>query len=280
MGARAIRRVSFAASVACLVLVVVVALLAGRDDPGADDSTPPVPSTTPSVPVAPDLPLAGRVVVVDPGHQLGNGRNLARTNELVDAGGGLRKPCNSTGTASDDGLPEATVNFAVAELLAVRLEELGARVELTRTTNSPDEWGPCVDERGRAGRVGVDLLVSLHADGAAASDRGFHVIAPGPLPGEAPSRQEVLLLEAVRLAAAMRDELVAAGFPTAPYIPDGLDVRSDLGTLNLSEVPAVMVEMGNLRNAEDAALLGSSEGQDAYAAGLATGITTWLASGR
>ncbi|WP_052337002.1 N-acetylmuramoyl-L-alanine amidase [Nocardioides alkalitolerans] len=276
------RWIALAAVVVAVVLVVVVVQRVG---PTSDDTTtPPVPSVSPSVDPSADptaaLPLAGRVVVVDPGHQLGNGRQSRLVNQLVDAGGGLRKPCNSTGTASDDGLPEATVNFAVAQRLVARLEQLGATVELTRTTNSAEESGPCVDARGRAGRPGADLLVSLHADGAAASDRGFHVIAPGPLTGDGPSRTDVLLPEAAALASTLRDELLAAGFPTAPYVEGGLDERSDLGTLNLSQVPAAMVEMGNLRNADDAALLGSEEGQQAYADAIASGVVAWVGADR
>ena len=49
-----------------------------------------------------------------------------------------------------------------------------------RTTNSDDEWGPCVDRRGRAGnKRGADLELSIHGDGSYAADaHGFHVIAP------------------------------------------------------------------------------------------------------
>ena len=52
------------------------------------------------------------------------------------------------------------------------------------------------------------------------------------------------------LARSVRAGLVRAGVPVANYIAggDGLDVRSDLGTLNLSDIPTVMVELGNMRN--------------------------------
>ena len=45
-----------------------------------------------------------------------------------------------------------------------------------------------------------------------------------------------------------------AGVPVANYTAggDGLDFRSDLGTLNLSDIPAAMVELGNMRNPRDA----------------------------
>ena len=94
--------------------------------------------------------------------------------------GGFTKECNTTGTAADSGYPEATFAWQVSQILSRRLRGLGARVKLTRTTNSERRWGPCVDKRGRAGnRLDADLKVSIHADGSlGAGDRGFHVIAP------------------------------------------------------------------------------------------------------
>ena len=77
----------------------------------------------------------------------------------------------------------------------------------------------------------------------------------------------------LRLAGDVRAGLVAAGFPVANYIAggDGLDVRSDLGTLNLSDVPTVMVELGNMRNAADARVMASRRVGRATPAGWSPG---------
>ena len=72
------------------------------------------------------MPLAGRTVVIDPGHQLGNHNFPRQINRLVPAGG-FKKPCNTTGTATNGGYPEATFTWQVARLLRQRLERLGAR---------------------------------------------------------------------------------------------------------------------------------------------------------
>src|SRR5690606_22613066 len=72
-------------------------------------------------------PLTGAVVALDPGHQLGNRRFPVQVNRPVDAGG-LVKPCNTTGTATDDGYAEATLTFAVASRVRKRLVDLGATV--------------------------------------------------------------------------------------------------------------------------------------------------------
>jgi N-acetylmuramoyl-L-alanine amidase len=213
------------------------------------------------------------VVVLDPGHQLGNSRFPARIDRLVPDGRGGRKPCNTTGTATNGGYPEATLNWQVAQLVESRLERLGARVVLTRHSNRRDRWGPCVDVRGRSGnRIGADLLLSIHADGSyVAGARGFHVIT-------APGRRA-----STRVALDVRAALRRVGVPSANYLAggDGLDVRGDLATLNLARVPAVMVELGNMRDPRDARRMTTARrGRAAYARALALGVVQTLSDNR
>ena len=161
------------------------------------------------------LPLAGQIVVLDPGHQLGNHNFPQRIGRLVPAGG-FRKPCNTTGTATDRGYAEATFVWEVSRIVQRRLEALGARVVLTRHDNSQLKWGPCVDVRGRAGNLlGADLKLSIHADGShAAGARGFHVIAPADRRGWTDDVFGASRLFAVDLRAALR----AGGFARANYV--------------------------------------------------------------
>jgi N-acetylmuramoyl-L-alanine amidase len=218
---------------------------------------------------APDRPLAGRVVVLDPGHQLGNQYFPRRINRLVPDGRGGRKACNTTGTATNAGLPEATVVWRVAGLVRTRLQRLGATVELTRTGNSNELWGPCVNVRGRAGnRASADVELSIHADGSLVRGaRGFHVIA-------APDRGRA----SIAFAREARDTLAARGLPVANYIAggDGLDLRTDLATLNFSRVPTALVELGNMRNRADARRMSTRAGRTAYAAALTRAVRRYL----
>lgn len=220
-------------------------------------------------------PLAGKVVVIDPGHQLGNRNFPARINRPVPAGG-FTKPCNTTGTATDGGYPEATFVWQVSRLVGARLSELGATVRFTRHSNRQDRWGPCVDVRGRAGNsIEADVKVSVHADGSyAAGARGFHVIAPAD---RAPWTSDIFR-SSRRLAADVRAGLLGQDFVTATYVAggDGLDVRSDLATLNLSDVPTVMVELGNMRSAAEARVMASPRGRARYARGLVAGVRSFL----
>jgi N-acetylmuramoyl-L-alanine amidase len=221
------------------------------------------------------LPLSGRTVVIDPGHQLGNHNYPAQIDRLVPAGG-FEKPCNTTGTATDGGYPEATFTWQVSRLLRKRLVALGATVRRTRSANREDLWGPCVDARGRAGNsIPADLKISIHGDGSyAAGAHGFHVIAPTD---RAPWTHDIYR-PSRRLAVDTRAALRGVGLTVANYIAggDGLDFRSDLATLNLSDVPTVMVELGNMRNPLDARRMTSRSGRATYARGLVHAVRTFL----
>ena len=198
-----------------LLAVVVVAACAFAAPAGASALVADVGGTS--------RPLAGRTIVIDPGHQLGN-RNYPRKISRKVPAGGFRKPCNSTGTATRGGFAEATFVWRVAMLLRPRLERLGAKVVLTRTSNRQDRWGPCVDERGRKGnKAPADLKLSLHGDGATARHaRGFHVIAPT----DRKHWTHDIYRTSKRLARQTKSSLRAAGVPVANYTAggDGLDL--------------------------------------------------------
>jgi N-acetylmuramoyl-L-alanine amidase len=217
-------------------------------------------------------PLRGATIAVDPGHNGGNWAHPKEINRLVDAGT-LRKACDTTGTATASGYTEPAFTFDVAVRLARILRRSGANVVLTRTSNAG--WGPCITERAAIGnRAHADAAVSIHADGGPASGRGFHVIYPPSIRGltddiAKPSRC---------LALAMRRAYRAGtGLPYATYLGgNGLSVRSDLGGLNLSDVPKVFVETGNMRNGADARLLESASFRERIARSIAAGLTRFL----
>jgi N-acetylmuramoyl-L-alanine amidase len=219
-------------------------------------------------------PLGGVTIALDPGHQLGNAAYVHHINHRVPAGG-FMKPCNTTGTATRAGFPEATFNFAVANLLRTQLRQLGARVIMTRHRNSYEQWGPCVDYRGRFGnKQGADLKISIHGDGSYSRGHGFHVIAPTWRKNWTAG----IYGASKALAHRTRHALLEMGFGVADYAAggDGLDFRSDLATLNLSDVPVVLVECGNMRSPHDARVMTSRRGQDRYARGLLNGIRAFL----
>ena len=66
--------------------------------------------------------------------------------------------------------------------------------------------------------------------------------------------------------------------PPASYVGDGGGIveRSDLGGLNLSRVPKVFIECGNMRNATDAAFMSSIAGRDRIAYAISEGARRYL----
>jgi N-acetylmuramoyl-L-alanine amidase len=214
-----------------------------------------------------------RTVVLDPGHNGANESHQAQINRPVPAGRGDTKPCNTTGTSTDAGYPESTFNWEVALLVRDELTAHGVHVVLTRQDNSG--VGPCVDDRAAtANRAGAAAMVSIHADGAAASGHGFHVAYSDPPLNASQGAPSVGLAEA--LAGSMR----RGGFVASDYRgSDGLNPRADLAGLNLAEIPSALVECANMRNADEAALVSTPHGRARYAHAISDGILTWLVSG-
>mgnify|MGYP000901106362 CR=1 FL=1 len=230
------------------------------------------PTPTASRTAAPDArPLAGRTIVIDPGH---NGVWTRRELRKVPSGNGRTKPCNSSGTATNAGYPEHAYTWAQANALAAELRDRGATVRLTRPNDHGE--GPCVNLRSTlANQLEADALVSIHADGSLSRGaRGFHVIVSTTMAGGAAVERQSLAL-AKDLRHALAD---GTSMPRSTYVGGGtaLSLRDDLGTLNLSRRPAVMLEMGNMRNSRDAALLASKAFRKKAADAIADGLVTAL----
>ncbi|WP_241248884.1 N-acetylmuramoyl-L-alanine amidase [Rhodococcus sp. X156] len=218
-------------------------------------------------------PLAGKLVVLDPGHNGGNADNPDPLDERVPNGRGGTAGCNSTGTSTDDNYAEHAFNWSVAQHARSLLEDQGASVRLTRGDN--DGVGPCVDRRAAIGNTaGADVVVSIHADGADSDEHGFHVIYNDPPLNDAQAGP------AVRLASVLRDAMVEQGHQPATYLAGaGIATRDDLANLNLSTRPTVLIECINMRNPVEAERAASEEGRADYARGIAEGIRQYLAGG-
>ena len=224
----------------------------------------PEPSPTARAPQVPPP-----VVVIDPGHNGGNAGAPEEINRPVPDGNGGTKPCNTVGTSTDAGYPE----HAVVGTGEHHLESLRGKQVPYRKCDRPGEGiGPCVDQRAMiADQAGAAAFVSIHADGSAPGDRGFHVITStldpaGPAVAEASDG----------LAVSVRDAMSGV-LPPSNYLgSNGLNPRDDLAGLNLNLRPAIYLECANMRNATDAALLSDPAGQAAIAAAIAQGIVGFL----
>ena len=222
-------------------------------------------SNEPSASAAPNL--AGMAVFLDPGH---NGVYDSSITRQVSNGRGGTKQCNTTGTATNDGYPEHAFNWDVTLRIRDALNQMGARTQLSR--NDDNSVGPCVDQRAAlANAMQPDAIVSIHADSGPTSGRGFHVMYSSPPLNEAQAGP------AMQLAHTMHDSLIASGLQPSTYIGSGgLYGRADLAGLNLAQYPAVLVELGNMTNSDEAAQMESPDGREKYAAAVTQGIVAYL----
>ncbi len=241
-----------------------------------------------------DLPI--RAEPVDTFRQdLGPRGTGAGLRVLVDPGHGG----DDRGTADAAGVPEKEITLAVGLRLAARLRDRGFDVRLTRE----DDTYPTLQDRVRmANSWDADLLLSLHCNSAPRKTaRGIETyylsrVASDPRALELASFENAFdqqqstgdllgdLLSAVargvqeetsgRLAPIFHEHLVGGaggenrGVRKAPFF-----------VLAGTTMPAFLVELGFMSNAEDAVLLKDTGHQDRLAASLAEGveaIVPWL----
>ena len=200
-------------------------------------------------------PLAGRAVVIDPGH-------------------GGEDP-----GAVVNGFREKDVNIQIALKLKSLLEMAGATTVYTRVDDST--LGTSADRRISdlearlqiANESNGDIFVSIHADSLADASRTGMVVFYGPESGYLYSntRSPELIAQSRNLALTLRDSLRQItqaddrGVRSAPYYI--------LGKINL---PAVLAEVGTLTNYTEAIKLNDPSYQQKVAASLYSGILSYF----
>lgn len=182
------------------------------------------------------LPLAHRMIVVDPGH------------------GG-----SAPGTiGSVLGVFEKDVVLPISLELGRLLEENGAVVVFTR---SDDRYVSHFDRAPIANAVNAEVLISIHAnsyEGTAA--KGVETL------------YNPLYLENFRFAEVIQRELVNY----IGAVNRGVRPRTDLHILNNANMPAALVEVGFVSHPEEEAMLNDPDYQKRIAEGLLMGIINFF----
>ncbi len=202
-------------------------------------------------------------------------QSIQRSPSFIDQliwNGREDETCDTTGTETDGGYTEAQYNFNVATYLAADLRAEGATVVMTRHSN--DGVGPCVTTRALIlDHAHANVSIDIHADGGPAGGRGFAVLEP-----VADGPNDHVIAGSGRFGAILRARFAAiTGMPVSNYDGvDGISHRDDLAGLNLTTMPKVLIECGNMRNATDAAMLVTSSFQRLAAQAMAAAITQFL----
>lgn len=215
-------------------------------------------------------PLAGKVIGIDPGHNGSNWADPSFINRLV-WNGRTMESCDTTGTSTNAGFSEAQFNWDVATVLRADLRGEGARVVLTRHNNH--SVGPCVNKRSYIiNRAHANVAIDIHADGGPSWGRGFAILLPVK---DGPNNR--VIGRSDRFARDLRARFLTTGMPLSNYDGTaGFQARSDLAGLNLTRVPKVLIETGNMRNATDASMLTSPSWRHLAARAMAQALTKYL----
>lgn len=206
----------------------------------------------------PTGPLTGMVVCVDPGHQ---GRADSAT-EPVAPGSSEKKAKVSAGTAgSYTGVEEYALNLEVGLKLRDKLEELGATVLMTRTSNDVNVAN---SQRAiLANTAGADMMIRIHANGSDDSSvSGYMVLVPG-------SKYTPDIVSSSTRMARILDSIIKQRVT----IPSrGLVTRDDLAGFNWLEVPGILLEMGYMTNKTDDVIMQTAEYQAAVVEAIAEAL--------
>jgi N-acetylmuramoyl-L-alanine amidase len=256
-------RLISAAAVLAACAAVAWAVAAGAPA-GATPGAPAVPT--------PAKPLAGKIIGIDPGHNGYNRFFPRRISRLVWNGRHQQEYCDTTGTSTNGGYPEPRFTFNVAMYLAADLRAAGATVVLTRTTNRG--VGPCVNTRSFIlNRAHANVSIDIHADGGPSWGRGFTVLEPvASRYNRRVIRSSVRFGHDVHLAFLRHTPIRVSDY----YGSNGYVFRNDLAGLNLTTMPKVLIECGNMRNGADARLLTSPRVQKEIARALEDAIIRFL----
>ncbi len=271
---RPVRSVIVAIAAAASLALTGCTIPSGSD--AAADTTPTSanPAESPTTPTAPptptptaEEPLIGKTIYVDAGH--GGPVGDAMYEQVPDGRGGTVQ-CQTEGAATLSGLTEQAFTWQTMQLLAADLKRLGA-VVITSRGNDADS-GDCVDQRiAAANQAGADAFVSIHADAGPEFGYGFFVNYPSAATGEPAEAQSA------ELALSIRDAMTAVDLTPSTYAgEEGLLARDDVAELGLAQVPAVLVQLANMGNSIEGALLADPAVRKGYSKALATGIVDFL----
>lgn len=177
---------------------------------------------------------------------------------FLDAGHGGRDP-----GAVGNGLREKDLTLAVAKKVGALLGKAGIKINYSRATDIYLSLGSRAE---LANAWGADLFVSIHINSAenitARGIETFHY--PGSKKGD-------------ELARFIQNELIALGFYTNPVHNRG--VKTDtFAVLRLTNMPAVLPELGFISNSQDAKLMQAN--LDNYANAIFKGIMKYINSNK
>jgi N-acetylmuramoyl-L-alanine amidase len=242
--------------------------------PQSTDASPQPPAPVAAAPPQPDL---GRPIVIDPGH------------------GG-----DDDGAKGAQGTKEKEVTLAVAHRLKTALEaRLGIRVLLTRD----DDRSVTLDDRTAMANNGkADLFISLHANASwrpalagatiltarfsAQDEQAAHAVASELLPAMNGAARGIDFIpwDLAQIQHVARSEALARSIVEhfQGKVPVGMNPidAAPMRVLEPANMPAVLIELGYLTNAEQEKQLASPDFQNTIVQALVDAVVRFRDEGR
>lgn len=158
----------------------------------------------------------------------------------------------------DYGVSEADIASDIGNLTAGYLTAAGCEVKTVQSNNLCGEDAAYTNVCLTANSWPADIFVSLHCNAATPAAKGTEVLVY--------SRWS----EADALASCIQRQIVGS----LGTVDRGVKARPNLVVLNSTHMPAVLVEMGFISNADDCRMLINQ--QDELARAIARGITDYI----
>ena len=224
------------------------------------------------------------LLIFDPGHTAGSAQASSETDlpvVVIDPGHGG----NDNGAQGPDGTREKTVTLNLARLIADQLENR-CRVVLTRS----DDYR--LDISGRtavANQTRADIFISLHTGASFSGSlsgstvyyhRQFIESALTAAPKVLMDSNQPLSWDQIQMKYRITSErlarLIQYRLNDAPRTPDTKIQGAPLLVLEGADMPAVVIEIGNLSNPNEEKMLRDPEFMAGFARAIATGVDTFF----
>jgi len=213
-----------------------------------------------------NLPLAGFIIGLDPGHQTHANSNL---EPLAPGSSDMKKKVSSGTQGRYTRVPEYVVNLQVGLKLKEKLEELGATVVMTRTKNDVN-----ISNAERAvmmNKAAVNCWLRIHVNGNSnGSVHGISILAP--VKGTMNTKDASVQEKSVELA----KTLLAPVISCTGAKNNGVPLRSDQTGFCWSSVPVCNIEMGYMTNETEDKLIVTDDYQNKVVDGLAQGFLNYF----
>lgn len=207
---------------------------------------------------------AGKVIVIDPGHQT---KDSSEKEPIGPGSSEMKQKDTSGATGVVTGLREYELNLQVSKKLKEELEKRGYKVIMTRTQNEGEI--SCIERAKVANNANADAYIRIHANGVDnQSANGVMTICQT---AKNPYNSNIYS-ECKRLSVDVLDEVVASTGAKREYVWETDTMTGN----NWSKVPVTMVEMGYLSNPREDELMATDDYQWKIATGIANGIDRYF----